>query len=238
MFAVLHFGGHDFACGVRAFEDRRTYEEMKADLLARYARFSMADMVRALDDYFPGESFSLPHLFLEERRRVLANVTRAVLERHEETYRRIWEDSRKLVHYLRQADAPIPDALALIGRHVLESEANERLTTTPMNGGIPANVFELVSEARQLGFTLDLSAAKDAMGEAITRSLQAVRDDATRERISQAAVLIGGAMHLGIRFGLWGTQNEFFELWGALPDTRQDLLPLAELLGFALPMKA
>jgi alpha-amylase/alpha-mannosidase (GH57 family) len=236
VFGVLHFGGHDFACGVRAFEDRRTYEEMKVDLLARYARFSMADMVRALDDHFPGESFSLTHLFLEERRRVLANVTRAVLERHEETYRRIWEDSRKLVHYLRHADAPIPDALALIGRHVLETEAIERLTTTPMNGGIPAVVFELVSEARQLGLTLDLSAAKDAMGDAIHRSLVAVREDPTRERMSQAAVLIGGATHLGIRFGLWATQNEFFELWRALPDRRQDLLPLAELLGFALPM--
>ena len=33
MYAVVHFGGHDFSCGVRAWEDAATYEAMKADLL-------------------------------------------------------------------------------------------------------------------------------------------------------------------------------------------------------------
>ena len=42
MYAVLHFGGHDFSCGVRAWEDHPTYEAMKADLLRRYARLSLA----------------------------------------------------------------------------------------------------------------------------------------------------------------------------------------------------
>jgi alpha-amylase/alpha-mannosidase (GH57 family) len=41
MYAVLHFGGHDFACGVRGWEDLPSYEAMKADLLRRYARLSI-----------------------------------------------------------------------------------------------------------------------------------------------------------------------------------------------------
>src|SRR5262249_51773700 len=88
MYGVLHFGGHDFSCGVRLFEDRVSYDEMKADLLARYARYSMADMVRAMDEYFAGPSFSLRHLFLDDRRRVLASAIRAVLGRQEGAPRR------------------------------------------------------------------------------------------------------------------------------------------------------
>ncbi len=53
IYAVVHFGGHDFSCGVRAWEGAAVYEELKADLLARYARHSMADMVRGMDDVLP-----------------------------------------------------------------------------------------------------------------------------------------------------------------------------------------
>ncbi|HYE91932.1 MAG TPA: DUF3536 domain-containing protein, partial [Terriglobales bacterium] len=116
-YAVIHFGGHDFTCGVRAWEDAATYGAMKADLTARYARHSMADMVRAMDKYFPGDAYGLPQLFLEGRRRLIADVTRAALERHEESFRHVWEETRKLMRYLREVDAPVPEALALAGRH-------------------------------------------------------------------------------------------------------------------------
>src|SRR5439155_1710675 len=88
MYALLHFGGHDFSCGIRVWEDRAVYDAMKADLLDRFARQSVADLVRGLDEHFPGGHSSLSHLFLDERRRMLADLIRATLEKHEETYRR------------------------------------------------------------------------------------------------------------------------------------------------------
>ena len=124
MYAVLHVGGHDVSCALRAWEGRAPYDRMKNDLLARYARYSLADMVRGIDEHFPGETFGLPNLFLDERRLALARVIASVLARHEETYRRIWEENRGLIGYLRRADVPIPDALAIIARHVLEQEVS------------------------------------------------------------------------------------------------------------------
>ncbi|HEU5321407.1 MAG TPA: DUF3536 domain-containing protein, partial [Methylomirabilota bacterium] len=84
MYAALHFGGHDFAGGIRAWESHAAYDRMKADLLGRYARSAVADMVRGIDEHFAGTTFSLTDLFLDERRRALARVLRAVLDRHEE----------------------------------------------------------------------------------------------------------------------------------------------------------
>ena len=82
-YAVLHFGGHDFACGIRAWEDAAAYERTKEDLLQRYASYTLADMVRGMDQHFPDGTFSLTHLFIEQRRHVLARVTSALLERYE-----------------------------------------------------------------------------------------------------------------------------------------------------------
>jgi alpha-amylase/alpha-mannosidase (GH57 family) len=243
-FAVLHFGGHDFTCGVRPYVDRAAYDGMKQALLERVAAHSMADMVRAMDEGFAGSSFSLPHLFLSERRRVLANVTHAVLERHEQTYRRIWDESRKLVHYLRQSDAPIPDTLAMIGRHVVALEAIDLLREVPARGAIPPEIFELVAEARRLGFVIDLVPGKDAMSRAITAALDRIRAAPTAERsedlaarIADAVALVAGARELAVPFGLWAIQNDFFALWSERPAARAALEPLGDLLGFALPVE-
>ncbi|MBI2206359.1 MAG: DUF3536 domain-containing protein [Candidatus Rokubacteria bacterium] len=238
VYGVLHFGGHDFTCGVRPFEDRAAYEALQTDLLGRYQRHSMADMVRAMDDAFPGPSFGLPDLFLEERRRVLADVTAAVLERHEATYRRIWDESRKLVHYLRAADAPIPETLSLIGRHVMELETVALLRGAPALGGIPAPALEVAEEARRLGLRLELEPARDAVTRAIHDALDRVRAEPTTARIAEAVAIVTGARTIDAPFELWVVQNEFFDLWRARPEAHASLTPLAELLGFALPLPA
>ena len=212
MYALLHFGGHDVTCALRAWEGRAAYDRMKEDLLRRFAHHSLADMVRGLDEFFPAE-FALPHLFLDERRQVLARVIASVLDKHEETYRRIWEENHKLVRYLRQADAPIPEALAIVARHVLEQEARAELARLGDGGALPERAVELVREARALGLTLDLTPATPALRRAVLGAL---------------------GTRLGGDFGLWEAQNRLFEIWRAQPEARPVLEPLAAALGFNL----
>jgi len=236
-YAVIHFGSHDFSCGVRAWEDAATYEAMKADLLARYARHSMADMVRGMDTYFPGEPYGLRHLFLEGRRRLIADVTRAALERHEESFRHVWDETRKLVRYLREVDAPVPEALALAGRHVLEEEARAELDRTVTLGAIPPRVFELADEARAVGLRLDLTPCRPVLRAAVTAALAQVAASPVPERVASVLALLTGARRLGVGYDRWTAQNRLFELWNARPDARPVLAPLADALGFALPVK-
>jgi alpha-amylase/alpha-mannosidase (GH57 family) len=234
MYAMLHFGGHDFSCGIRAWEDQATFDAMKVDLLARCARQSVADLVRGLDEYFPGELLSLSHLFLEERRRVLADVIRATLEKHEETYRRIWEENRKLVHYLREVDAPIPEALALVARPVLEQQVTLELEPLTQLSAIPERVFAIVDEARALGLTLDLTSRRALVHQALARAIDAIDEAPSAEGVARAIALVEGARRLGVPYGHWATQNRFFELWRDRPEPRDLLRPLAVALGFNL----
>ena len=176
----------------------------------------------------------MSHLFLDERRRALANVIRATLERHEETYRKIWEENRKLVHYLRDADAPIPEALAIIARHVLEQQVSLELLSAPDLMAIPDRVIGLVDEAKTLGLALDLMPQRFVMQGVVARVLALVAESPSRERIAQATALIEGARRLGIRYGHWATQNRFFQIWSERPDARGNLLQLANALGFSL----
>src|SRR5437879_11771501 len=88
VYALAYFGGHDFSCGVRTWDDQATYDALKTDLLARCARQSVADRVGGLDGYFPGGLSSRSHLPLDERRRGLGAVIVAPLARAAATYRK------------------------------------------------------------------------------------------------------------------------------------------------------
>jgi alpha-amylase/alpha-mannosidase (GH57 family) len=234
MVVLIHFGGHDFTCGIRGWEDHARYEAMKADLLRRYGLHSMADMVRGLDEYFPRETYGLRHLFVEERRRVLGSVIQAVLDKHEETYHRIWEESRKLMRYLREVDAPIPEVFRITAKHVLEGAIATEVRRAGATGGLPEPIDDLAAEAGSLGLVLDLTEARGPMTRAVAEALAALRTAVTPERVAAAVALIEGARRLGVRFGLWRAQNEFFALWTGQAAARPRLRPLAVALGFDL----
>jgi hypothetical protein len=236
-YAALHFGGHDFSCGVGPYDDV-AYQRMKSDLLRRYERHSMADVVRGLDEHFPREMFSLRHLFLEERRHVLGGVIRAVAQRHEETYRRIWAESRPLVHYLRDVEAPIPEIFRLTAQHVLEGQIAAELPFLLTSRALPPRVIEFCAEARALGLTLDLGFASPAVRQAIQEALDDLDGDASAHRVAAVLALLEGAQGVGFRFGRWDAQNAFFALWRRHPDRRSALHPIAAALGFALADKA
>jgi hypothetical protein len=237
-YTVLHFGGHDFSCGIRAYEDPAAYETMKTDLLRRYAQRSIADTVRGLDEHFPEGLFSLTHLFLEQRRRVLASVIQAVLSKHEQTYRRVWEESRKLVRYLRQADAPIPEVLRITAQYVIEEELVAEFGRAAGSTTLPERAFEISEEARSLGLELDCAAVRPSIELMVGQSLDALAEQVTAERVAPLVTLVLGGRRIGLRFGLWHTQNRVFALWRDHPEARDTLRPLLDALGFTLAGQA
>jgi hypothetical protein len=94
-----------------------------------------------------------------------------------------------------------------------------------------------MEEARALGLSLDLRPARFAANRVVRRALEAVAATPSAERVAEALALIEGARRLGLRYGHWATQNQFFELWRASgPEARGALRPLAEALGFNLAL--
>ena len=138
------------------------------------------------------------------------------------------------MHDLREVDAPIPEALALVTRHVLEQEVRGVLEPLPELGAIPDRVFETASEARTLGVKLDLTSLRPVLRRAIARLLDVIAAEPSEERVRRATALIDGARSLAIPYGHWATQNRFFQIWRERPDAHDSLRPLAITLGFNL----
>jgi len=235
--AVLHFGGHDFHCGVCAVLDVQEFAAIRDELFQRFSGHSLSEVVRALDRHFPGKAYGIRDLFLEERRRILAFVTEGVLRRFEETYRHLYEETRRLLQYLREADAPAPEALALAARYVLRRDLERALPGLAEDGEIPERIHELLGEARLLGIDLALERERTAphLERALLVRMSRLAEGISPERVERTLAVLRLAESVGVAPDLWAAQNRFFQLWRQQDaETRGVLMPLAAGLGFGL----
>lgn len=234
---VLHFGGHDFHCAMRGALAPAEFAAIREELFGRFVGLSLAEVVRAIDQHFEGKAYGIRDLFLEERRRILAALTEHVLRRFDETYRQLYEENRRLMQYLREADAPVPEALALAARYVLRREAERELATLAEVERIPDRVGELLAEARALGLELhlDREVAAGHLERALLARMARLEAGVSYERVDAALAVLHLAEQVGFTPGLWAAQNRLFQLWRAVgEDARRLLGPLATALGFAL----
>ncbi|HZS32425.1 MAG TPA: DUF3536 domain-containing protein [Methylomirabilota bacterium] len=237
--AVLHFGGHDFHCVLRPAGAAPPLEAARAALGEAFAAGSLADVVRAMDREFPGRAYGIRDVFLEERRRLLARVTEPALARLEETYEHVYGETRRLMQYLCEVDAPAPPALALAARHVLQGRVGRALAALAAGGAVSSQVAAVrvvLAEARSLGLGLQLSPAAVAgpLGAAVDRVLAGLGTGAVRPAVDDVRALLALGAELGTGPDLWAAQNAAFGLWrGASRERRGELAPLLAALGFA-----
>jgi alpha-amylase/alpha-mannosidase (GH57 family) len=232
--AVLHFGGHDFHCALRRL-DPVSFAAVRDELFRDFAGHGLSEVVRALDRHFGGKGYGIRDLFLEERRWILAAVTDGVLRRFEQTYRQLYEETRRLLQYLREVDARAPEGIVLAARYVLQRDIERELAGLAQRADVAERINELVAEARSLG--IDLALERERVAPSLEQALLArmfrLWDAVTPDRVESALAVIQVGQRIGCMPDLWAAQNRLFELRrGQDADGRRRLAPLTAALGF------
>lgn len=237
-FAVLHFGGSDIRCSVRPFTDVHEYEELERELFHKFSRFSLSDVVRAMDAHFVGQDFSLRDLFLDERRALARRLLRETMARCERDYERIFEENRRLMRFLLEINTPVPPVLRTAAELTLSNELRETLEDLRDNAisiATAGNLLrQILAEARLLGVRLDATEPRRVIEGLILEHMRRLQASPRREVAREMVELIDLGDELGVGLNLWEVQNRFWELIraGAPEFDREIALRLGERLCF------
>ncbi|HSK24525.1 MAG TPA: DUF3536 domain-containing protein [Egicoccus sp.] len=178
-YGVIHFGDHNFLCGVREAGADEAYATMCAALSAAFDEANFPDTIRTLDEHFGRDAFSLRDLFRDEQRRLLDVVLDTTLLDVENTYRSIYRGRGPLLRFLAGLDAKVPPALRSAAEVVINAELRDALAHNPD----PERVTSLIEEADRFRVTLDTDGLAHALTGTLGRIAQAVDtaldDDAT-----------------------------------------------------------
>lgn len=237
LYSVVHLGAADFRCGLLPYPGPERHAELERDLFARFERFSFSRLIRELDRTFPGRDYTLRDLFLDERRRVAEVLLQDTIRRYEGRYREMYEDSLRLLEFLREIDSPIPGPLrvaadvTLTGR-ILEVTRAGAAGTVDL-GRAEAALAEAVELARRLGAHLHLAPVRHDVETIVAAQLGAlVAGRAPGVHAAELSSVLDLAARVGLHLDLWDAQNRFWDWTGSgrVGVDRETLALLARLL--------
>ncbi|HEU5299252.1 MAG TPA: DUF3536 domain-containing protein [bacterium] len=229
VYALAHFGGHEVHCAVGVGWDEARFSALREALVERSARNVLSDVVRAIDLAFGPNHFSLRELPLEDRREVLARLTERTLRDLEDGSRRLYQDNRPLMEYLREAGAEVPTPLVTAAVVALTRQLEDELAANG-TARLHTRAFELLGELRSWGREVRADRFEPLLRRRLEQALGGAGHVA--DRVARAAEVLDFADAAGVTLNLWEAQNAFDRLARSARDP--GLRALGERLHFAM----
>jgi alpha-amylase/alpha-mannosidase (GH57 family) len=245
VFAVLHLGGWDFHCCVQAFEGRRHYSTLKAELFNSLhyssAAYTIGVMNNLLNSRHPAQSqaYNLHTLFAEERHRIMQLLTQETLGRLNHLYTQVYRDNYSVLMAFQRDELEAPHELqvaaeiALAQRvvytlRILEQELSD-LTSEPSHQAQTAlkELEAIAAEAERLNCHLDHAGARQTLERLIVRSLDQALCTLTPAKMAPALQCLEQLIQRGNQLKLHLALDQAQELfYHRLPYFVQSLIPV------------
>jgi alpha-amylase/alpha-mannosidase (GH57 family) len=110
-FSVLHLGGWDFHCCIQPFNGRLAYNRIKDELFDLLKQASVSMIIVEMGRSFGDRFFALPHLFAEERYRIMQQVTEETKKRLDQLYTQVYRDNYGILAAFQRDELPVPPEL-------------------------------------------------------------------------------------------------------------------------------
>ena len=212
IFAVLKLSVHDVHCVVRTDITDAAYAQMKTTLIETFARHSLSEVVRSLDRTFGEDYYTAKDLFLDDRRRVLAQIGEGMSEQLEETYRQLYRENRRLVEYLHELNVPLPRGFALAAEFLVNRTFSRVMANVIEKGQNDDEVEEVLREARKWQVPLATQESAHLVCRAIEGHIAALLTNPLGSGAAIASRLLNVAEHVNLRLNLWRAQTLFVQV--------------------------
>ncbi len=211
IFGVLHFGDHNVHGGVRAFESEEAYRTLLDRASEAFSRADVPQVIRAFDQGFGDETYSVRSLFRDEQRSILSTLLTSTLDETEAAYRQLYEDHVPLMRFLGDLKTPLPKAFHTTAEYALNSHLRNVFSQEFID---TERVRKLIAEGRLAGIEFDATTLEFTLRKSVERLGERLRDDPYDLNILGA---LRSAMALQpmlpFTLTLWTVQNVCWDIW-------------------------
>ncbi len=219
-FAVLHLGDHNLMGGVHHFQSESELESMRREIEEAFGRGDIPGVIALMDRHFGSHSYSLWHLFQDEKRKVISQILESALHDIQASFHRIYEDNYPMMLALKDMGLPLPRFFSAPLEFILNRDLERLLQTRWVN---PAKIKAIAQDFRKWGLEPDRSSLSYAAGRRINALMsEAARNPAAAGPLKTADALLGALDDLRLGIDLraeqqflvpavaWRSQNIFF----------------------------
>ena len=173
MFALMQYSGGDFHCAIKEYSDDMEYNKMKNDLIKTFMLNPLTEIIRALDENFGKDYFTLKDIFIEERRKILQRLLKDKMEKFAQIYQDMYDEGKGSIYHMQTLGLAIPDEFKIAAEYALSRKFNELIADS--NGFVEPAVLQQAMdinfEAKSIGIKLDKQPSNNIFSKKIRQNI-------------------------------------------------------------------
>jgi hypothetical protein len=163
-----------------------------------------------MDKHFGVNTYSIRDLFRDEQRKVLGLLIGSTLEDFESSYRRMYDDSRTLMGFLREIGMPLPKAFVDVAEFILNADMQKVLREDEAD---VERLRSIVDEMNRWGVEADAVNTEFVVRRRLERLMDRLagnpEETGALRGLAEAVSLLRSAR---VDIVYWKIQNDYFRI--------------------------
>lgn len=210
-FAAVYMGKHNIIGSISIDMGPEDFSSMQFRVVKAFEQARLTDVIGLLQTYFGPEHYTIWHLFKDEKRKVLNQITRQSLSELEESLRRVYNRDYPLVNALRHNYMPIPRAYLTTFEYILNADLMSSFRSVKIN---LKKIERIMQEMAAWKLSIeDPEQVARLAGERIYKELRSISAERSNvRRIDRLNRLFPLLRKFKLEPNLYKSQNLYFEI--------------------------
>ncbi len=210
VFALLQFSGGDFHCAIKEYSD--SFIETRKELIRTYLVSPLTEIIRAMDNYFGKEYFTLKDIFIEERRKILQTMLKGKLQNFANTYEAMYNEGKGSIYQMQTLGLEIPNEFKISAQYVLTKQFNDLFVESKgfLSSDILQQASDIIFEAKRIGIEIDKTPTAKIFSKKITQNVGRLAYALDLQQVDATLELLDCIGKLELSIDIGEAQSYFF----------------------------
>lgn len=208
-FAVLYLGQQNIIGYISTEMSEQTFLQMTELAVDAFKSTNLGDVIAIMQSYFQSNQFTIWHLFRDEKRKILDQITGKSLAQAESDFRSIYNDNYQLMSGMQLSEIPIPEAYQNVIQYVVNKDLKQFFQ-------LPELSLEELQRLEQeiVKWKIRITDQQRLVLLASERIFQEIKDLIKHHsdigKVKNLSQVVGTMQKLGVELDFWKSQNYFY----------------------------
>lgn len=173
MFALMQYSGGDFHCAIKEYSDEAEFKTMKSELSKIFMLNPLTEIIRAIDEYFGKDYYTLKDIFIEERRKILQRLLKGKMQKFAQIYQDMYDEGKGSIYHMQNLGLAIPDEFKIAAQYALGRKFNDLIIDSAgfMDAGVLQEAADINFETKKMGIKIDKTLSNTIFGKKILQNI-------------------------------------------------------------------
>lgn len=212
MFALVQYSGGDFHCTIKEFSNENEYSNIQKDLFRIFILSPLTEIIRALDEYFGREYFTLKDIFIEERRKILQIMLKGKMQKFAQTYQEIYTEGKSSIYHMQSLGLSIPDEFKISAGYTLSKQFNDLIVYSSgfLDSNIIQQAVDINFETKKIGIEIDKKPTNIIFSQKISQNISRLAQSLEIQQAEAILELFDNVEKLELTVDIAEAQNIYF----------------------------